>query len=150
MKTLFDTPTLAETLKRLEHLQPTSPRQWGKMDAAQMLAHCCIAMEMTNGTKIPKRTTIGYILGPIFKSIVVKGESPFRHNSPTDPSFIVTDAHDFSREKERLYQLVKAFGEGGEAKITTHTHSFFGPLTPKEWGQLAFKHIDHHLRQFSC
>jgi hypothetical protein len=24
----------------------------------------------------------------------------------------------------------------------------FGPLTGREWGALAYKHADHHLRQF--
>ena len=27
-------------------------------------------------------------------------------------------------------------------------HSVFGRLTHNEWGVLAAKHIDHHLRQF--
>ncbi len=27
-------------------------------------------------------------------------------------------------------------------------HPTFGPLTKSEWGQLGWKHIDHHLRQF--
>jgi hypothetical protein len=28
-------------------------------------------------------------------------------------------------------------------------HPFFGPLTKKEWDRLIYKHIDHHLKQFS-
>ncbi len=28
-------------------------------------------------------------------------------------------------------------------------HPFFGSLSRKEWGQLIYKHIDHHLQQFS-
>ena len=27
-------------------------------------------------------------------------------------------------------------------------HPKFGPLTQSEWGRLAWKHRDHHLRQF--
>jgi hypothetical protein len=33
---------------------------------------------------------------------------------------------------------------------TTATHPFFGPLTHGGWGRLAWKHLDHHLRQFGC
>jgi hypothetical protein len=29
-------------------------------------------------------------------------------------------------------------------------HPFFGPLTHAGWGRLAWKHLDHHLRQFGC
>jgi hypothetical protein len=148
MKTIFDTDTLAPVLARIELLQPASPRQWGKMDAAQMLAHCCATVEMANGAKVPPRTFLGKILGPVFKSSLFN-EKPFPHNSPTDKTFIIADAKDFSREQARLLELVKSFGEGGEAKCTTHTHAFFGDLTPREWGLLVYKHLDHHLRQFS-
>jgi len=27
---------------------------------------------------------------------------------------------------------------------------FFGKLSGKEWGELMYKHIDHHLRQFGA
>ncbi len=29
-----------------------------------------------------------------------------------------------------------------------HAHPIFGPLTEGEWGVWAFRHADHHLRQF--
>ena len=147
MKTLFDTPTLSEILHRIDSLQPASQRQWGKMDAAQMLAHCCRTMEAANGSKSPPRLLIGRILGPLFKSAFL-GEKPFRHNSPTDKSFIVADARDFAREKARLFELVKTYGEAGEAGATTNPHAFFGTLAPAEWGVAMYKHIDHHMRQF--
>jgi len=28
--------------------------------------------------------------------------------------------------------------------------AFFGKLTGEEWGELMYKHIDHHLRQFDA
>ena len=30
------------------------------------------------------------------------------------------------------------------------THSFFGKLSGAEWGELMYKHIDHHLQQFGA
>jgi len=27
---------------------------------------------------------------------------------------------------------------------TTNPHSFFGRLTPEEWAELMYKHLDHH------
>ncbi len=151
MKNLFDTTALNEILQRIDNIRAGSQRQWGKMDVAQMLAHCVATMEMATGLKTPPRTFLGRILGPLFKSTYI-GEKPFSHNSPTDKSFIVTDARDFAcrttGEKDRLLQLVKQFGEGGEAKCTRHPHAFFGKLTPHEWGNAMYKHLDHHLRQF--
>ena len=46
MKNLFESDTVNEILSRIDKLQPASPRQWGKMDSAQMLAHCSAAMAM--------------------------------------------------------------------------------------------------------
>jgi hypothetical protein len=77
-------------------------------------------------------------------------DSPFTKNSPTHPTFIVTEERDFAREKERLVGLIREFSEGGEAKCTTAPHAFYGPLTRKEWGMGTYKHLDHHLRQFGA
>ena len=29
-------------------------------------------------------------------------------------------------------------------------HPIFGPLSRKEWGVWAFRHVDHHFRQFGA
>ena len=36
----------------------------------------------------------------------------------------------------------------GPAAAGEAPHAFFGKLSGDEWGQLMYKHIDHHLRQF--
>jgi hypothetical protein len=40
MKTLFEAATLEVATARIACLRPDSEWQWGKMNAAQMLAHC--------------------------------------------------------------------------------------------------------------
>lgn len=40
VKDLFDPAVKQEILDRINKLTPQSQRQWGKMDVAQMLAHC--------------------------------------------------------------------------------------------------------------
>ena len=32
----------------------------------------------------------------------------------------------------------------------SHPHTFFGSLTADEWSLLMYKHLDHHLTQFSA
>ncbi|HLP18239.1 MAG TPA: DUF1569 domain-containing protein [Bacteroidota bacterium] len=147
MKTLFDKSVSGEILGRINCLQPEGKRLWGKMTVPQMLAHCSIAMEMANGSKVPPRTVLGLLIGRLIKPSVL-GEKPLPRNSPTDKTFIISDTREFTREQQRLVQLVKEFAEGGESKCTRHIHAFFGPLTPGEWGILTYKHLDHHLRQF--
>lgn len=148
MKTLFDKVILKEILDRIDKLQPTSQRQWGKMNAAQMLAHCSETFEVATGQKLLPMTIAGRLFGWMLKSFYA-GAKPFSKNSPTDKSFIVSDVRVFDHEKDRLIKLVNQFSEGGEEKCTTQPHCFFGKLTPAEWGIGMYKHMDHHLRQFN-
>lgn len=147
MKSLFEKPVLEEIMHRVDLLRPEMQRQWGKMEVAQMLAHCSAALEVATGQKFPPRTMLGRILGPFFKKSFI-GERQFSKNSPTDPSFVIPNQRDFKAERGRLARLVRGFSDGGDAKCTTHPHSFFGNLTPKEWSIIMYKHLDHHLRQF--
>ncbi len=149
MQSLFDLAGRQSVLGRLERLQPEAPRQWGKMSAAQMLAHCSIAMEMATGVKPRKQKLIGKLLGPFVRSSLL-GEKPFGRNSPTDPAFIVTEEKDFDTEKHRLTGLVNTFCDGGPEKASASMHSFLGRLNREEWGVMMFKHLDHHLRQFGA
>ncbi len=149
MQSLFDPGGRQSVLGRLEQLQSGAPRQWGKMNAAQMLAHCSIAMEMATGEKPRKQKLIGKLLGPFVRSSLL-GEKPFGRNSPTDPAFIVTGEKDFDAEKQRLARLVNSFCESGPEKASACMHSFLGRLKGEEWGVMMYKHLDHHLRQFGA
>jgi hypothetical protein len=148
MKNLFDPAAVNEITDRMAHLRPDSERQWGKMNAAQMLAHCSAAIGMAEGNVTPKRILLGRLLGPLAKkSLIVKGE-PMRRNAMTEKSVLVTDERDFGVERQRLRESIDRFASGGPGKCTKHPHFFFGPLTPVEWAVLMYQHLDHHLHQF--
>ena len=147
MKSIFQKESFDEIISRINKLTPTTQRQWGKMNVDQMLAHCTIGLETAIGTKVLSQLLIGKLIGRFFKSMIIN-EKHFRRNSKTHPGFIIPDKRDFEREKEQLIKLAKQFSEGGEGKCTSNPHSFFGKLTPNEWGVLMYKHIDHHLQQF--
>ncbi len=147
MKTLYQPDAVAELLSRIDTLQPASVRQWGKMDVAQMMAHCAAALDMASGRMNLPRIFIGRLLGPLVKPIFTN-EKPFSKNSPTAKDFVISDARDFAREQEQLKSKLRQFHEGGEERCTRHPHPFFGPLTPQDWSRGMYKHLDHHLRQF--
>ncbi len=150
MKHLYDPATAAEVKARIASLRPDSPRQWGRMSVAQMLAHCATSMETAVDDRRPKRLLIGRLIGGLVKRSVVNGPRPLGRNAPTDPTFVVADQRDLERERARLLALVDRFAAGGAMQCTTHPHSFFGPMTPSEWSVLMYKHLDHHLRQFEA
>ena len=147
MKNLFQADTTAEIFSRIDKLQPNTQRQWGKMDAAQMMAHCSATLDVASGRIVLPRLFIGRILGPFVRPVFTN-EKPFSKNGPTDKHFLIKDKRDFVQEQNQLKTHVRQFHEGGEAKCTKHPHSFFGPITPQEWARGMYKHLDHHLRQF--
>ena len=149
MKNLFERETVDEIISRIDKLQPTTQRHWGK-DVAQMLAHCSAGMDMASGRLNLPRAFMGRVLlGPFVKPIYIN-EKPFTRNSPTAKELVFSNPCDFLREQEQLRAKVQQFHEGGEAQCTRHPHPFFGALTPQEWSRGTYKHLDHHLRQFGA
>jgi len=148
MKTFFDKDASQEFKDRLASLRPDSERQWGKMNSAQMVAHLCKGMEQAMGEVRPPRIFLGRVIGGFVKSRAIGNDEPMFRNSPTVPSFIIADDRDFEFERQRLYGLIDRAAAAGPSGCTEHPHSFFGRLTPEQWGNLIYKHLDHHLRQF--
>lgn len=147
MKNLFESATVDEVKGRLGQLSQGSARLWGRMSAAQALAHCSAAMEWAVGDKLPPRRLIGRLLGRLAKSMIVN-ERPMPRNAMTDKNLLVTDERDLEVERQRLRALIERFAAAGPAGCTKHPHSLFGPLTAMEWAALMYQHLDHHLRQF--
>jgi hypothetical protein len=147
MQNLFDPASRQSILTRLSNLSPAAPRQWGKMSAPQMLAHCSVAMEAATGDRPRQQALIGKLLSWMVRSRVL-GDQPFSKSSPTDPTFVIKDDRDFEVEKRRLVALVGKFCEQGPAAAAHQTHSFLGRMSGDDWGVMMFKHIDHHLQQF--
>ena len=148
MRNLFDPTAAAEVNERLGRLRPDSTRQWGKMTAAQAVAHCSAGVEMALGDIKPPRAFMGRLIGRVIKRFVITGDQPMRPNSPTADELVVDGVRDLDEERVRLSNLIDRFRAGGDASCTTHPHPFFGSLTPQEWSVLMYKHLDHHLRQF--
>ena len=148
MKNLFEAARVAEVKERTARLRPDSERQWGKMNPAQMLAHCSLGIEWAVGDRMPQRMLMGRIVGRLVKPMVLRDDEPMRRNSPTAKDLVVQDDRDLETERERLCGLIDRFAAAGPEGCTRHPHSFFGRLTPEEWATLMYKHLDHHLRQF--
>ncbi len=149
MKNLFDVTVASQVKARLGKLHPQSERRWGKMTAAQMLAHCSVGMQWAVGEVVPEKGPLpARLIGRLIKPLVFRNDDPMRKGSPTTKGLIVADDRDLGTERERLSRLIDKFAAGEAAGCTTNPHSFFGKMTPEEWAILMYKHLDHHLRQF--
>ncbi|MGE7920458.1 DUF1569 domain-containing protein [Viridibacillus sp. NPDC093762] len=147
MKNIFNHMYTAEILKRIDKLSPNSQSQWGKMDVAQMLAHCSSFQDIAMGNSFPPRSWLGILVGRFAKQIIYNDKT-LPHNMSTIPIILIADDREFDTEKEKLKQKIITFQNNGPEKCTTHPHPFFGKLTSEQWGKGIYKHLDHHLKQF--
>lgn len=149
MESIFNNSGVANIITRIERLTPESQARWGKMNVAQMLAHCQAPLNVGLGAhELGKYNFIIRAIGRMVKNRLVKDETPFKKSQPTDKSFIVGDAREFEAEKTKLKDIINKFSEAGKAGKLTDRHPFFGVLSHEEWDKLQWKHLDHHLRQF--
>ena len=150
MKNLFQPASVTEVKQRIASLTAASPRQWGKMNAAQAVAHCTAGVELALGDRKPPRLLIGRLIGGIIKPKALADDAAMRRNSPTIEGLVILDERDLDKERVRLIAIIDRFAAAGPGGCTGHPHSFFGRLTPDEWAVLMYKHLDHHLRQFGA
>lgn len=148
MYNLFEPTTAAEIISRIEKLQPTSRPQWGKMNVAQMMAHCQAPFEVYFGEKKMKRGLMSYLFGKAARKKLFT-DKPWPKSLPTAREFVIADQRDFYKEKSRLVNMVNRFSSEGYL-ITSTTHPFFGKLSSQEWALFGYKHLDHHLQQFGA
>ncbi len=148
MQNIFD-PEIAESfITRIEKLTPATKPRWGKMNVAQMLAHCNVTYELVYEDKHPKPGFLKQTLLKWFVKDAVVSEKPYKKNLRTAPEFLVVDARDFDREKQRLIAFIrKTYALGADSFEGKVSHSF-GPLTREEWNNMFTKHLEHHLTQF--
>ncbi len=136
---------------RIDVLKPDSPRLWGTMDSARMLAHVNVSYEMVFEPAKHKRPNalVKFLLKAFVKSSVV-GDKPYKHDGQTAPAFVISDARDFEAEKNRTKVYLRRVLAEGEAAFEGRDSLSFGKLSAREWNNLFHKHLDHHLAQFGA
>lgn len=150
MKSVFDKNNLDEITRRIESLRPDSVRQWGKMDVAQMMAHCSHPLEQATG-KSPAKNESNFFTRVVIRWFVLRmvKQGSFARNAPTSPSFVIADKRAFDAEKTRLLQNLRDFyAKGQQGELGAHPS--FGKFDNQQWGSITYVHLDHHLKQFSA
>ena len=147
MPSLFEPQTATAIITRINQLQPTTQRKWGKMTVSQMLFHCTEALGTATGDVVIKPPFILKLLAPIIKKKVLENK-PYKEGLPTAKEFITKDDKNFSEEQAKVIERIHQFIANGEAKVEGLKHPAFGKMTAYEWGFSQWKHFDHHLNQF--
>lgn len=145
---IFSKEISVQVIDRINSLNATSKANWGKMNVAQMLAHCNVTYEMVYENIHPKPNAF---LKLILKMLVMNKlvtESPYPKNGKTAPAFVITESKDFQNEKKRLINYISKTQQLGANHFDKKESHSFGILSKTEWNNMFYKHLDHHLKQF--
>lgn len=148
MKNIFDKEVTNEVINRINKITPNSKNVWGKMNPAQMLAHCNVTYEMVYTDKHQKPKGFKKFLLKTFVKKIVVSEKPYTKNGRTAPEFIISDQKELDGEKNRLIEYLNKTQELGAQHFENKESHSFGKLTSNEWNNMFYKHLDHHLSQF--
>jgi len=148
MKDIFNQNTIAEFKSRINNISEDSTAEWGKMNVYQMLKHCTENDKMLTGKGQFKRLFIGRIFGKMALRSSIKNDAPLSLNSPTHPDLVIKENGDVSTQKQEWISVLDAYYSSPSTTFENFTHPFFGKMTPQQISKFAYKHIDHHLRQF--
>ncbi|NIJ43891.1 hypothetical protein FHR24_000330 [Wenyingzhuangia heitensis] len=145
---IFKVETLANNKKRLDKLTTKSKPLWGRMNAAQMLAHLNLTYDTSRGkVRIELQPFMHFFVKTFLKRTIV-GDKPYPKNAKTAAYYEVVDDKNFEEEKSNLLQNMQWAFEKGEHYFEGRLTGSFGRLTAKEWSNLFQKHLDHHFQQF--
>jgi hypothetical protein len=149
MTTVATPEALAQLIARLGELRPDSPRRWGTMTPGEMLCHLGDAAALILG-----RAGSGSGAGrsrPLVKWIALYSPVPWPRGAKTapqiNPRVAGSKPGDFEKDRDRAVEGLRALASA-PATAFPSTHAFFGAMTARDWQRWAYRHTDHHLRQF--
>ena len=147
MSTFADPAIRALVRQRMERLTPNSTRQWGRMTPHQMVCHLTDAYRMALGERNPAAVD-NLLSRTAMKWYALHTNMPWPKGVSTVPEADQykqgTKPVAWEPDHLRLLSIVDRF-----MPTEGHRHPIFGPLSANEWNIWAFRHADHHLRQFS-
>ena len=142
MRTILQQHDLAFIMKRLNSLEGSETRLWGKMTESQMLEHCRKQIEMAVG-RIPSKPLFAKPIQCLTK-ITFGYYVPWPKNLITALEMVTSNENEFDIEHEKLLAMISEFIEAKRL----YPHPIFGNLNKEDWGLIIYKHLDHHLKQF--
>jgi len=150
MRTIFNQIDRREIISRIQLLNEHSRNQWGRMNVYQMVKHNVIWSEWILGKDghSTKQTIMGKLFGRKSLQRMIRDFKPLPKYVPTSSRFKIREKEgSLDDVKQQWRDLVLELEDFDNDKFL---HDFFGVMTKGEVGILAYKHFDHHLRQFGA
>lgn len=148
LPSIYSAQTTETTLKRLSDLTSQSQPKWGKMNVAQILAHLNVSYDLAYEKINSPVSFFTKLIMKLFVKNIIVSEKPYPKNSRTSPVFIITDEHDFEKEKALYIKNITETEKKGVLYFEGKENPSMGKLTAIEWNNMFYKHTDHHFKQF--
>jgi len=150
MKTIADRPVLRSLLERLRTVRSDSSRRWGTLAAHEMLCHLGDSTAMVLGSR-PRGQPVAVRPRPVRRILGLWTPIPWPHGWPTNPTLDPraegTRPSAFESDLARAIDGLEGIAAAAPGTLTP-AHGFFGTMSTRDWQRWAYRHTDHHLRQF--
>lgn len=146
MASLFDVNTRSAVLDRVRHLSPDQKARWGRFTAPAMVCHVSAGLRQALG-ELASATVPGPMARWPFNWLVIHVLPWPEGKAQSPPELLTTAPGVWASDLRGLEDLIARFGTRGPDAAWPRS-SAFGTLSPRSWGVLQYKHLDHHLRQF--
>jgi len=145
---IFNKEVTQSIIDRINKLEADTKPKWGKMSVSQMIAHLCVSYRMAFDDDYPKPGKVKRFLLKTFVKKAVTNEKPYRRSTQTAPEFVIKGSREFEEEKNCLISYIKEAQQLGDEHFHNKEYVSFGVMTKREWNNMFYKHLDHHLKQF--
>jgi hypothetical protein len=137
-------------VERLGALRPDSRRRWGTLTPHEMLCHLGDAAEMVLCIR-PRTEPVAARPRPVVKRLglwtPIRWPHGWQTNPAHDPRIAGTRPTEFAADLQRALAGLHGLATARREDIEP-AHGFFGTMSVRDWQRWAYKHTDHHLRQF--
>lgn len=152
MSTLLRPEVRAAVEARLARLQPDSERRWGQMSAGGAICHLSDAFRMALDER--PIAPIHAPLKPLVKLVALRLPLPWpggriRTLPEAEQGKGGTPPTTFEHDRAELLTLIRRFAAAPPGALRRE-HPMFGRMSRADWGRWAYRHMDHHLRQFGA
>ena len=152
MKTVGSVAVCESLESRLRSISTGRERRWGSLTPHEMLCHLGDATAMVLGTR-PRKGSPPVRTRRVIKLLGLWSPIRWPHGWPTnamhDPRREGTRPSQFDADLARAIEGIRGIAAAPPGSLTP-VHGFFGTMSVHDWQRWAYKHTDHHLRQFGA
>lgn len=149
MPSLFSMPARVAMSHRLERLRPDSIRLWGTIGCHEMLCHLIDGFRLAFGES-RHHVQDSWLNSWYGRLLIIDAPLAWpKGKVKAPPMFFETrPEHGFMWDRNRVGEYIQRFAVGPHQ--SWGVSPILGPLSPRQWAKLSWRHLDHHLRQFGC